>query len=226
VLVLDRKRLILLLAGVAVAAAAVATALALVSGGSGPAATAPPAERTRAFAGIPQSGATLGDPHAAAVVEFADLQCPYCGEFARSVLPSVVDRYVRTGRVRLVFAGLAFIGPDSTKALRAVLAAGAQDRLWDVLDRLYAAQGAENSGWVSDDLLRQIGGSVAGLDVDRWLADADSDAVAQQIAAAGARATGLGVSSTPTFALGTSVLQLTALSPEAFSAALDPLLSA
>jgi protein-disulfide isomerase len=221
----QRRTLLLAFGGVLAAAVAVAVALVLVSRGSGSDATpAAPAVRSSVLAGIPQRGAELGDPAAPALYEFADLQCPYCGEFSRVVLPDVVRDDVRTGRVKLVFRGLAFVGPDSTKALRAVAAAGRQNRLWDVLDGLYAAQGAENSGWVTDDLLRQVGESIPGLDVDRWLADAGSDAVTPELAAWARHATDLRVGGTPTFFLGDRVLELRELTPDAFRAALDPLL--
>ena len=110
--------------------------------------------------GIPQDGIALGWPKApVTLVEFADLQCPYCARWARDAFPTIVDEYVRPGRVRLVFRGLAFVGPESDTALRATLAAGEQDRLWNVVHVLYANQGPENAGWVTNDLLRGVGGS-------------------------------------------------------------------
>ena len=43
------------------------------------------ARRTAAFKGIPQSGIALGSPKAPlTMVEFADLQCPFCGEYQRA----------------------------------------------------------------------------------------------------------------------------------------------
>ena len=74
--------------------------------------------------GIPQHGTTLGNASApVTLVEFADPQCPYCGLWERNALPDVIDHYVRTGKVRIVFNGLAFVGPDSETALRTALAA-------------------------------------------------------------------------------------------------------
>lgn len=58
--------------------------------------------------------------------------------------------------MRIVFRGLAFIGPESERALRVTLAAGRQNRLWDVLEALYHRQGTENSGWVTDQMLEEI----------------------------------------------------------------------
>ncbi len=86
------------------------------------------------------------------LVEYADLQCPYCAEWTLETLPVIVSDYVRTGRVRIVFRGLAFLGSDSELALRAVIAAGAQNRLWDLVDELYQRQGYENNGWVGEEL--------------------------------------------------------------------------
>jgi protein-disulfide isomerase len=53
---------------------------------------------------VAQHGIVLGSPSArVTLIEFADLQCPYCGEFSRLVLPEIARDYVRTGRVKIVF---------------------------------------------------------------------------------------------------------------------------
>jgi len=86
------------------------------------------------FAGLDQQGAALGSAKApVTLLEYADLQCPYCAQWSRDALPTLVENYVRTGKLRIVFRGLAFIGPDSDKALRTVIRAGEDDRLWDVV---------------------------------------------------------------------------------------------
>jgi protein-disulfide isomerase len=110
---LDRRRLAILLAAVAVLSGAlIAASLVASRGETAPAASAPagPAPES-SFAGIPQQGAALGDPNAeVTLVEYADLQCPYCAKWSRQALPVLVDEYVRTGKVRIVFRGLAFLG--------------------------------------------------------------------------------------------------------------------
>jgi len=189
---------------------------------------AAPAGRAPLLRGLPQDGIVLGRPDAPlTVVEYADLQCPYCAQWSRDAFPTIVDDYVRTGRVRMVFRGMAFIGPDSDTALRAALAAGEQDRLWDVVHALYARQGAENSGWVTTDLLRGLGRS--GLDAERMLDESHSPAVARQLDAAAEAAAAAHVPGTPYFEAGPTGGALVPLEPGtldalSFAAELDQLL--
>lgn len=154
------------------------------------------------FAGIPQRDASLGSPAApVTLVEFGDLQCPTCASFAQEVLPTIVSRYVRTGRVLLVFAGLHFIGRDSLRALRMAEAVGEQSRLWQFVDLMYRNQGLENSSYVTDRYLRALAGAIPGIDVSRALAARGSDGVQARIETAQAQAHSHGIETTPSFLL-------------------------
>jgi protein-disulfide isomerase len=225
-----RGRILLLVTlGAGVAATGVIV-LSFVGARSGEAKPERPAGPARTFlSGIPQRGLMLGSPRApVTLVEFADLQCPYCGQFARDAFPDIVREYVRTGKVRVVFQGLEFLGLDSDTALRAVLAASRQDHGWDLLEALFQRQGAENTGWVTDELLRALAGGIEGLDVarmERGMATVDAGIEASQ-----RLATTAGVSSTPTFFAGRhgSTLrrvELTSMSADALRPALDDLLA-
>ena len=153
--------------------------------------------------GIPQKGLTLGNANAPVrVLEFADLQCPFCRDYSLGVMPGLVQKYVRTGKVRMEFHALAFIGPDSVRAARVAEAAGRQNKLWNVADLAYHNQGAENSGWATDGKLRSIAAAVPGLDVNQVFAARDSAAVTAQLKAASDLATRSGVNETPTFLVG------------------------
>ena len=78
--------------------------------------------RARSSRASPRTGTAIGSPDApVTLVEFADLQCPFCAQWATDAFPDLVEEYVRPGRLRIEFRGLAFIGPDSEKALRAAL---------------------------------------------------------------------------------------------------------
>jgi protein-disulfide isomerase len=194
-----------------------------------PTAVAP--EQDSLLRGIPQDGIALGDPKApVTLVEYADLQCPYCAMWSRDAFPAIVDEYVRTGKVRIVFRGLAFVGPDSETALRAALAAGEQGALWNVVHGLFASQGAENGGWVTDDLLRGLGRGAA-IDAVRMLEQTYSPAVQRELAAAQAASERVGVPGTPFFQAGPTggalqPLRVQALDAEWFRAELDRLLQA
>jgi protein-disulfide isomerase len=161
------------------------------------------ADETRALLqGIPQDGTAIGASDApVTLVEFADLQCPFCAQWATDAFPDLVADYVRPGKLRIEFRGLTFIGPDSEKALRAALSAGEQDKLWHTVELLYQNQGAENSGWVSDELLDAVATS-AMLDAGPWRDGFDSAAVDQGIQSAAQEATTAGINSTPSFLLG------------------------
>jgi protein-disulfide isomerase len=154
------------------------------------------------FSGIPQDGVFLGSPDArVTLIEYADLQCPACRAYAETYLPTLVERYVRPGRVRAEFRGVAFLGPDSETALRWVLAAGLQDHLWELQEGMYRNQGGENSGWVTEELLRDLGAEIPGLDVDRVLADAESAQVTSMISQAAVQAEAAEVPGTPALAI-------------------------
>jgi protein-disulfide isomerase len=222
----------LLLAGVgavAVAAILIVASLVLAGGDDSSSGTTPTA--TSDLAGIPQSGTQLGDPDTNVIlIEYADPQCPFCKRYSEEGFPGLVEEYVAPGKIRMEFRGLAFIGEDSAKALRFIYAAGLQDKLWQFTEAVYANQGGENEGWVTDDLMRDIGESIEGLDVDRLFVDAEGDEVKAQIAEAQQRASEAGVGGTPWFYIQIGddepyEIQPSSLSPEAFRDALDDALA-
>ena len=141
----------------------------------------------------------LGSPDATVtMIQFEDLQCPVCKRYQEEGLPGIVEEYVRPGKIKLRFAGLAFIGPDSEKALLHVIAAGEQGKLWQYADELYANQGAENSGWVTDALLKRVAGEL-GLDFAKLQKDADSKGVLDQANAMATEGSERQVPGTPWF---------------------------
>jgi protein-disulfide isomerase len=218
-----RTRRLWLLAGVTVVALVLAGSAALI-GHSGDGSSPASANQTQAlFAGIPQQGAALGNPNAPVTLqEFADLQCPFCREYTLGALPQIVKQYVRTGKVRIVFRPLAFIGPDSVVAARVADAAAQQNRLWDFIDRFYSQQKTENTGYVTDSFLRQVGSGVPGLDMTRALQDSKSQSAVQPLTSAQQLANQFKIASTPSFVIGPTggqghVLEVSSLAASAFT---------
>jgi protein-disulfide isomerase len=183
------------------------------------------------FAGIEQQGMALGSPEApVTLVEYADLQCPYCAQWSRETLPVLVDEYIATGKLRIVFHGLAFIGADSNKALRTATVAGQDNHLWDVVHGLYASQGAENSGWVTDELVREIAAGVPGLDSEKLFSARWGSTVEPELKRAADAASRAGVQGTPAFQIGPTggrleLVQLDSLGPEGIVPAIEALLA-
>jgi protein-disulfide isomerase len=225
---------VLLIAAAVGGAAVLAVALILVasSGSSSKATTtvstdaSAPTSPISLFAGIPQKGDTVGKAGApATMLVFEDPQCPYCQQWNLDTLPSVVDQFVRTGKLKLTYRGIAIIGPNSIKGVRAVFAAGAQDKLWNFSDALYEVQGEENSGWITDDVILSAARS-AGADGAAILAASPSKTVTAQLAQANSEAGTYQVRGTPTFVLEQppalpQQLNVTSLEPGPFTAELQ-----
>jgi protein-disulfide isomerase len=153
------------------------------------------------FKGIPQSGVTLGSPTAkATLIEFADLQCPFCGEYSNQSMATVVKDYVRTGKIRYELRLRSFLGPDSITAAGAAAAAAKQNKLFQFADLFYKRQGQENSGYVNDGFLRALA-TDAGVDPAAALAAARNAKHEPLVEAAEQKATALGSNSTPDFFL-------------------------
>ena len=181
-------RLVAVLAAVAVAVAGLLIVLSQLGGGS-----------QEMFAGIPQDGTTLGRADAPVEIRlYEDFQCPACAQFARETLPELIESRVGPGEVRLVSETLAFLGPDSVTTARAALAAGAQDRYWQYAYLLFENQGAENSGYATDEFLTDLAEETEGLDVEEWWTARDDAFVEEELAVVQQRAEEDGVDSTPT----------------------------
>jgi protein-disulfide isomerase len=118
-------------------------------------------------------------------------------------MPAVVQKYVKTGKLKMELRLLTFLGDDSVTGGRALEAAGLQNRLWDAADLFYKNQGEENSGYVTEDFLKRVLGGVPGLNVSKALSDASTNGkVAQALGETKTLASRYGVDSTPTAVIG------------------------
>ena len=155
--------------------------------------------------GIPQSGNVLGKPAAPVTIhEYVDPQCPFCEQFETQAMPTLIERYVRTGKAKVELRPIAFIGPDSERGRAALIAGAEQNKMFNVAQLLFLNQGAENSGWLDNDLVESVAASIPGLDVPRLLEDRNGPAVAGKATAFDTEASTDGVTSTPTIFVGKS----------------------
>jgi len=230
---MPRNRLLVLGAAIAAAAAVVVVIVVLAGGGSGSSSTttvttAQPGgtEAKSTFAGVPQRGDTVGKASAPVTLTvFEDPQCPFCRQWNIDTLPTVVENYVRTGRIKIVYRGIVVIGPNSIAGLRAAYAAGQQNKLWNMVEALYERQGQENSNWITLGVIREAAREV-GLAPAKVITAADSKAVDTKLTEAAKVARSYGINGTPTFALQKPLgafeqLQVSSLDPAGFTSALD-----
>jgi protein-disulfide isomerase len=125
----------------------------------------------------------------------------------------------------MVYQDLAFLGPDSERAARAASAAGEQNRLWEFVHLVYANQGEENSGWVTDAFLNRIFRAIPGLDVAQAEQAMAENAGAADRARARRLANRYGIDGTPAFVAGRTGGTLEPVDPARLGAELDELAS-
>jgi protein-disulfide isomerase len=129
--------------------------------------------------------------------EWEDLQCPSCRNYTENVQPRIVDRYVTSGQVEIVFHDFSFIGPESDQAAVAARCAGDQGQFWAYKEYLYSNQGAENSGTFNKQLFDAIATKL-GLDLGKFDQCLNDPAKLDAVRTETAQGTQLGVNATPT----------------------------
>lgn len=164
----------------------------------------------------------LGNPDApVTLIEYASLTCPHCAQFHTEILPDLKERYIATGKVRLIYRDF----PLDERALMAAALAhcAGPDRYFGFIDVLFETQ----SSWAQagDYLaaLKRLGklGGMNDAQIDQCLADEELiDGILQT------RLDGQNdhqVSSTPTLVINGEVYP-GARSIEALSEVIEPLL--
>lgn len=126
------------------------------------------------------------------LVEFFDYRCPYC----KKSQPTVEKLAAEDHNLRVVYKEFPILGPVSTTAAHAALAAERQGKYLAFHKAMMAA-----TGNITDDTVYRVAGSV-GLDVDRLKRDMASPAVAQALKANLQLASLLDIRGTPSFIVG------------------------
>jgi protein-disulfide isomerase len=160
------------------------------------------AEVEQELQGINQENMVLGDKSAPVeLIEFADLQCPFCKANAEEVLPTVVEGPIAAGKAKLSFRNFVIISEESEPAGAAALAAGEQGRGFNFLNIFYRNQGKEASGYVTDEFLTAIAEAAKVPDIAKWNSDRKSAKIKGEVKATTKEAVTLGFSGTPSFAI-------------------------
>ena len=113
----------------------------------------------------------LGNPNAPVTLQyFGDLECPICKDFTLGALPPIIQKWVRTGKVKIEYRSLetATREPEVFKTQQvAALAAGKQNKMWNYLETFYHEQGEEGSGYVTESYLQGLAQQVPGPEPDQ-----------------------------------------------------------
>jgi len=208
-----RRRLTQLGGAVTVVVVAIVVIL-LATGGGGSSKVAPASPKAKSevaavsnlLAGTTQNGNVLGKPSATATMQyFGDLECPICRDFTLGALPSIIQKWVKSGKLKIEYRSLetATREPETFRTQQvAMLAAGKQNKAWDFLELFYHEQGEEGSGYVTESYLQGLAKQVPGLNLAKWTTDRGDQSLVAQLATDTQEANNNNFTGTPSFLIG------------------------
>ncbi len=155
-------------------------------------------------------GTSMGRPDAPLQLEmFEDFQCPFCLRFTAFVETEFVDRFIRTGQLRITYRHFpVFRGRESVQAAQASECAAEQNAFWEYHHKLFLVQAEAGQldrerievGRFSDDNLKRYAEEL-GLDMGQFNACFDSDKYLEKVQQDKADGTAFGITGTPGFVL-------------------------
>jgi len=146
---------------------------------------------------------TMGDPNAPVRVDvWEDLQCPACLRWSANIEPLLVENYVNTGKVYLVFNHFPFLDDyastkESDRAANASMCAGEQGQFWQYKEIVFANWNGENQGAYSDSNLVAFAETL-GLNMDQFNSCVQTNKYKAQVDQSYNEGVAMGISSTPT----------------------------
>ena len=133
------------------------------------------------------------------IVEFGDYQCEACYHWFHNTRSTLIDNYIETGKAKLVFVDLPFLGRDSPIAAQASYCAEDQGKYWKYHSMLYNFQvGAPDSGWADRDRLNSFAFTL-NMNMDEFNDCMDSSKYKIRVKANYNEAVKQGAQATPTF---------------------------
>jgi protein-disulfide isomerase len=146
-----------------------------------------------------RSGETFrGDSGArVAIIEYADFECPYCGEFERETFPQILSDYIATGKLKYFYRDLPLpMHARAMPAARAARCAGEQGKYWEMHDSLFARQEALSTPALLDRA------QTLGLDTAKFTECQSSQKYVDDIQNSMSEAQQMRIDGTPTFFVG------------------------
>ncbi|MDU7193422.1 DsbA family protein [Lawsonella clevelandensis] len=145
-------------------------------------------------------GLSIGDLDAPVVlIDYGDLRCPYCAKWMEQVEPELVDKYVRTGKLRIEFRNMVLFDQPSLLGARAVIAAAQQGKGYALMQKIYSTMPHKGHGEITVPLVRKWAEELQLKDIDHFMKDAQSTKFDAQIAEGKQEAHSMGFQSVPAF---------------------------
>ena len=161
------------------------------------------------------------------IVEFGDYQCEACYHWYHNTRADIIDNYIETGKVNLVFIDLPFLGRDSITAAQATYCADDQGKYWEYHETLYNFQEAIDNGWASKDRLVSFAFNLD-MNLDEFNDCMDSSKYAKRVKANYDESQRFGAEATPTFLIISpdgNMKKITSAQPySVFSQVIEPML--
>jgi len=147
---------------------------------------------------MPANAYELGKTSAPIVmIEYTDLQCPFCQQFHNTAFDEIKKNYIDTGKVLYVSRDFPLdFHPWARPAAIAARCAGDQGKFWELRNTLQT-----NADKLSKEMIAQHAKDL-NLDMKKFQACADSDFYTADINKQVAEGTAAGVSGTPSFIIG------------------------
>ena len=101
------------------------------------------------------------------IVEVGDYQCHMCKLWFEQTRPLIIENYINTGKVNLVFIDMPFLGYDSTPASEATYCADDQGKYWEYHEMLFRFQQEIDDGWANANRLQAFAFNL-GLDIEQF----------------------------------------------------------
>lgn len=132
------------------------------------------------------------------ILEWGDYQCTFCYRFHETTFSIIKEKYIDTGKVKLVFKDFPLNGPDSILAAEASYCAEDQGKYWKYHDELYKNWGGERTGWITRYTLNAFANSVE-LDNDKFNSCLDEHKHLEKVNQLHQFGKELGIDATPSF---------------------------
>ena len=140
------------------------------------------------------------------VIMASDFQCPFCKQWHDTDFQPIVDKYVKTGKVRLAFLNMPLqMHQHAIVAAEAAMCSAVQNKFWPMHDALFATQ----EKWANVPVPSAIFDSLAkstGVNLDTWRVCVRDHLALPLVEADRQRVVAANVRSTPTFFVGDQLL--------------------